>query len=118
MVSHALPAGERESLSGVCLEFHLMGRVQNWGGATFDVALRFLYECPWDRLLRLREAIPNIPFQMLLRGANGVSKPTSSSSPSPLFASFLLVSGVLGICLSLRLSPSCWLHLVSRQSGL
>ena len=41
-------------------------------GATFDVALRFLYECPWDRLAILREAVPNIPFQMLLRGANAV----------------------------------------------
>ena len=41
-------------------------------GATFDVALRFLKECPWDRLARLREVIPNIPFQMLLRGANAV----------------------------------------------
>ncbi|XP_065057010.1 pyruvate carboxylase, mitochondrial-like isoform X2 [Rhopilema esculentum] len=43
-----------------------------WGGATFDVALRFLKECPWDRLAQLRELIPNIPFQMLLRGANAV----------------------------------------------
>jgi pyruvate carboxylase len=43
-----------------------------WGGATFDVALRFLRECPWERLQRLREAVPNIPFQMLLRGANAV----------------------------------------------
>eukprot|EP01134_Creolimax_fragrantissima_P000586 CFRG0586T1 len=46
--------------------------LENWGGATFDVALRFLRECPWDRLDRMREAIPNIPFQMLLRGANAV----------------------------------------------
>ena len=43
-----------------------------WGGATFDVAYRFLHECPWERLARLRAAIPNVPFQMLLRGANGV----------------------------------------------
>eukprot|EP00628_Pelagophyceae_sp_CCMP2097_P030687 CAMPEP_0184186368 /NCGR_PEP_ID=MMETSP0976-20121227/387_1 /TAXON_ID=483370 /ORGANISM="non described non described, Strain CCMP2097" /LENGTH=1136 /DNA_ID=CAMNT_0026490657 /DNA_START=46 /DNA_END=3454 /DNA_ORIENTATION=- len=46
--------------------------LENWGGATFDVALRFLHECPWDRLGQLREAVPNVPFQMLLRGANGV----------------------------------------------
>jgi pyruvate carboxylase len=46
--------------------------LENWGGATFDVAMRFLHECPWERLERLRECIPNIPFQMLLRGANGV----------------------------------------------
>ncbi|ORX92180.1 pyruvate carboxylase [Basidiobolus meristosporus CBS 931.73] len=43
-----------------------------WGGATFDVALRFLYEDPWDRLAQLRKLVPNIPFQMLLRGANAV----------------------------------------------
>ena len=41
-------------------------------GATFDVAMRFLHECPWERLETLRELIPNIPFQMLLRGANAV----------------------------------------------
>ncbi|KAI5819483.1 carbamoyl-phosphate synthase L chain, ATP binding domain-containing protein [Pyronema omphalodes] len=44
-----------------------------WGGATFDVAYRFLYEDPWDRLRKLRKLVPNIPFQMLLRGANGVA---------------------------------------------
>ncbi len=43
-----------------------------WGGATFDVALRFLYEDPWTRLERLREAAPNICLQMLLRGRNTV----------------------------------------------
>jgi pyruvate carboxylase len=46
--------------------------LEMWGGATFDVALRFLRECPWERLERLRELVPNIPFQMLLRGANAV----------------------------------------------
>lgn len=43
-----------------------------WGGATFDVALRFLKEDPWQRLARLRERVPNILFQMLLRGSNAV----------------------------------------------
>ncbi len=43
-----------------------------WGGATFDVSMRFLRECPWSRLRELRARIPNILFQMLLRGANGV----------------------------------------------
>ena len=38
-----------------------------WGGATFDVAYRFLKENPWDRLLKLREKIPNVLFQMLIR---------------------------------------------------
>ncbi|KAL8608300.1 hypothetical protein ACOMHN_042167 [Nucella lapillus] len=52
--------------------FNPLFSVENWGGATFDVALRFLHECPWDRLQQLRKRIPNIPFQMLLRGANAV----------------------------------------------
>ncbi len=43
-----------------------------WGGATFDVALRFLKEDPWERLHRLRQAVPNIMFQMLLRSSNAV----------------------------------------------
>ncbi len=46
--------------------------LEMWGGATFDVAMRFLHECPWERLESLREAVPNVPFQMLLRGANAV----------------------------------------------
>jgi pyruvate carboxylase len=43
-----------------------------WGGATFDVSMRFLQEDPWERLRLIREAVPNILTQMLLRGANGV----------------------------------------------
>jgi pyruvate carboxylase len=43
-----------------------------WGGATFDVAMRFLKEDPWERLAVLSEAVPNVLLQMLLRGANGV----------------------------------------------
>jgi len=43
-----------------------------WGGATFDVAMRFLTEDPWERLQRIREGVPNLLLQMLLRGANGV----------------------------------------------
>jgi pyruvate carboxylase len=43
-----------------------------WGGATFDVALRFLNEDPWERLAELRRRVPNILFQMLLRGSNAV----------------------------------------------
>jgi pyruvate carboxylase len=46
--------------------------VECWGGATFDVAMRFLRECPWDRLTALREAMPNLLLQMLLRSANAV----------------------------------------------
>ena len=55
--AHALP----ELFSSEC-----------WGGATFDVAFRFLQEDPWDRLREIRRRMPNILLQMLLRGANGV----------------------------------------------
>ncbi|KAK0403441.1 hypothetical protein QR680_016917 [Steinernema hermaphroditum] len=56
----------------VAHSFPTLFSVENWGGATFDVAMRFLHECPWERLRTLRKEIPNIPFQMLLRGANAV----------------------------------------------
>jgi pyruvate carboxylase len=50
--------------------------VECWGGATFDVAYRFLQECPWQRLRDLRALMPNHLLQMLLRGANGVGYTT------------------------------------------
>ncbi|XP_053334127.1 pyruvate carboxylase a [Clarias gariepinus] len=56
----------------VAHNFSNLFSVENWGGATFDVAMRFLCECPWKRLQELRSLIPNVPFQMLLRGANAV----------------------------------------------
>src|SRR5690606_31071201 len=43
--------------------------LEMWGGATFDVNYRFLAESPWDRLIKLRERIPNVLFQMLCRGS-------------------------------------------------
>ena len=46
--------------------------IECWGGATYDVALRFLKEDPWERLAALREAVPNVCLQMLLRGRNTV----------------------------------------------
>ena len=46
--------------------------LEMWGGATFDVSMRFLRECPWQRLQQLRKAVPNILFQMLFRGSNAV----------------------------------------------
>lgn len=52
--------------------FNRLFALENWGGATFDVAMRFLHEDPWRRLQKMRALIPNIPFQMLLRGANAV----------------------------------------------
>lgn len=46
--------------------------IECWGGATFDVSMRFLNEDPWERLVKLREMVPGTLFQMLLRGVNGV----------------------------------------------
>ncbi|OTF83722.1 pyruvate carboxylase, mitochondrial-like protein, partial [Euroglyphus maynei] len=56
----------------VSKNFSKLFSLENWGGATFDVAMRFLHEDPWERLQHMRQLIPNIPFQMLLRGANAV----------------------------------------------
>ena len=61
------------AISGfVAHRLHNLYSLEMWGGATFDVALRFLHEDPWQRLQKLREAIPNICFQMLLRASNAV----------------------------------------------
>ncbi|MBA2746143.1 MAG: pyruvate carboxylase, partial [Flavisolibacter sp.] len=65
-----------------------------WGGATFDVCMRFLYEDPWQRLQLLRAAIPNILLQMLLRGANAVGY---KAYPDNLVESFVEKSWENGI---------------------
>ncbi len=65
-----------------------------WGGATFDVALRFLKEDPWRRLQKLREAIPNTLFQMLLRGSNAVGY---KAYPDNLIEKFIEESSKNGI---------------------
>lgn len=56
----------------VSQKLNTLAILENWGGATFDVSMRFLHEDPWERLVKMRNLIPNIPFQMLLRGANAV----------------------------------------------
>jgi len=63
--------------------------LEMWGGATFDVAMRFLHECPWQRLSLLREAIPNILFQMLFRGSNAVGY---KAYPDNLIEKFIIES--------------------------
>lgn len=68
--------------------------LEMWGGATFDVALRFLHECPWQRLQLLRERIPNILFQMLIRGSNAVGY---TAYPDNLVESFIETSWNKGI---------------------
>ncbi|OGA88984.1 MAG: pyruvate carboxylase [Burkholderiales bacterium GWA2_64_37] len=65
-----------------------------WGGATFDVAMRFLKEDPWQRLAQLRERVPNILFQMLLRGANGVGYTSYADNVVQFFVKQAATSGV------------------------
>lgn len=68
--------------------------VECWGGATFDVAYRFLQECPWQRLRDLRAAMPNILTQMLLRGANGVGYTTYPDNVVRFFVQQAAATGV------------------------
>lgn len=68
--------------------------LEMWGGATFDVAYRFLRESPWRRLQALRELIPNIPFQMLLRGSNAVGY---TNYPDNLIRTFIKEAAEQGI---------------------
>ena len=65
-----------------------------WGGATFDVAYRFLQECPWQRLRDLRARMPNIMTQMLLRGANGVGY---TNYPDNVVQDFVRVAANTGV---------------------
>jgi pyruvate carboxylase len=68
--------------------------LEMWGGATFDVAYRFLKEDPWERLLTLRERIPNILFQMLLRASNAVGY---KNYPDNVIREFVEKSAYAGI---------------------
>ena len=75
-------------------KLHNLYSLEMWGGATFDVALRFLREDPWERLRRLREAIPNICFQMLLRASNAVGY---TAYPDNVVEEFILEAATQGI---------------------
>ncbi|CAG9619853.1 pyruvate carboxylase [Sutcliffiella rhizosphaerae] len=68
--------------------------IEMWGGATFDVAYRFLSENPWDRLLILRDKAPNVLFQMLLRASNAVGY---KNYPDNLIKEFVEKSSHAGI---------------------
>ncbi len=68
--------------------------LEMWGGATFDVTMRFLLEDPFQRLRRLREAIPNICFQMLLRASNAVGY---TAYPDNVVAEFIYEASAQGI---------------------
>jgi len=65
-----------------------------WGGATFDVAMRFLKEDPWERLAGLRERVPNIPFQMLLRSSNAVGYTNYADNVVRYFVQQAAVNGI------------------------
>ena len=71
-----------------------MFSLEMWGGATFDTAMRFLNEDPWERLRRLREKVPNILFQMLFRGSNAVGY---SNYPDNVVAGFIKHSADSGM---------------------
>src|SRR5207245_2441190 len=80
--------------------------LEMWGGATFDTAMRFLKESPWDRLADLRAACPNILFQMLLRSANAVGY---TNYPDNVVKAFVKESAQAGIDL-FRIFDACnWL---------
>jgi pyruvate carboxylase len=68
--------------------------VECWGGATFDVAYRFLQECPWQRLRDLRAAMPNLMTQMLLRASNGVGY---TNYPDNVVRSFVAQAAKTGV---------------------
>ena len=78
-----------------------------WGGATFDVAYRFLQECPWQRLRDLREKMPNLMTQMLLRGSNGVGY---TNYPDNVVQSFVRQAAESGIDLFRVFDPLNWVE--------
>src|SRR6185436_12088021 len=78
----------------VAHRLHNLFSLEMWGGATFDVAMRFLLEDPFVRLRRLREAIPNICFQMLLRASNAVGY---TAYPDQIVAEFIREASAQGI---------------------
>ncbi len=78
----------------VAHRLHRLFSLEMWGGATFDVAMRFLHEDPFVRLRRLREAIPNICFQMLLRASNAVGY---TAYPDNVVAEFIYEASAQGI---------------------
>ena len=68
--------------------------VEAWGGATYDVALRFLGEDPWDRLEQLRDALPNVAIQMLLRGRNTVGYTPYPTEVTDAFVAEAAATGI------------------------
>ena len=94
-----------------------------WGGATFDVCMRFLQENPWERLQLLRKAMPNVLLQMLIRGSNGVGY---TAYPDNLIAKFVEQSWEHGVDLFRIFDSLNWMesiapcieHVRTRTNGL
>ncbi|MGB5557302.1 MAG: pyruvate carboxylase, partial [Paracoccaceae bacterium] len=79
--------------------------VECWGGATFDVAYRFLQECPWQRLRDLRARMPNLMTQMLLRASNGVGY---TNYPDNVVQSFVARAATSGVDIFRVFDPLNW----------
>ncbi|MCL4160349.1 UNVERIFIED_CONTAM: hypothetical protein GTU68_057702, partial [Idotea baltica] len=77
-----------------------------WGGATFDVCMRFLLENPWERLASIRKAVPNILLQMLLRGSNAVGY---TAYPDNLIQEFVIRSWETGVDLFRIFDSQNWM---------
>ncbi len=80
--------------------------LEMWGGATFDTSMRFLKESPWERLEKLRERIPNILFQMLLRAANAVGY---SNYPDNVVEEFVRLAAQAGMDIFRVFDANNWL---------
>jgi pyruvate carboxylase len=80
------------TIASDCL--HSAFSLECWGGATFDVSMRFLDECPWKRLREIRAACPNVCLQMLLRGSNAVGY---TSYPDNVVAEFVRLAAKNGM---------------------
>ncbi|MGF1551751.1 MAG: pyruvate carboxylase [Paracoccaceae bacterium] len=81
--------------------------VECWGGATFDVAYRFLQECPWQRLRELRRSMPNMMTQMLLRASNGVGY---TNLPDNVVSHFIRQSAETGMDVFRVFDPLNWVE--------
>ncbi|MBP3954988.1 pyruvate carboxylase [Gemmata sp. G18] len=80
--------------------------LEMWGGATFDTAMRFLKESPWDRLAKLRERVPNILFQMLVRAASAVGY---TNYPDNVVYEFIRLSAEAGMDIFRIFDANNWL---------
>jgi len=91
-----------DAYARMCPEFFSL---EMWGGATFDTSMRFLKECPWQRLQQLREKIPNILFQMLLRASNAVGY---ANYPDNVVKEFVKETAQAGLDLFRIFDPLNW----------